>query len=1433
MYQIIENSIDYVDITMILSRYNIDTIAFTSGAQGNVHKYYLSRMLHAAIMAFKLPNGHIAARHKYMEVFALPKVIKDSYEDLNNLRHHINRIKSEILLMEGHSHEYPSNTWIDAFRSNIKTPADSKTTKALEYAIIEHASRELNCHEFMNKVIEYVRITMQSNLFLDSDISENIHNSRIQVIKNLTKCEFCAEVKKYVYKDLKGLYHKTSECRRKTWQCKHCNKTMNDPKSFHKTFDCPEKPEDQAPRKKSKIMVAEESDDDADSIDTLSAVKVKTLNAYSQSVILDSGANTHVITPTMTANFPTQTDSLRISGIGKMRINSNSSCYIHDIKHYILNTEEGIISISQLCQRFNILVVFSKHNAVFTNEDQSIMYAEGILVNGLYTIEFHEYCSLLSKLLSRDTAIVNVLKHLQITKKCEAYITRLHKFMGHATADKMTNSIRTGITLPDPSSYDKLLNNTDVLCQMITKYYDKKICIACKIILHRNLLHQPNITLHATIPFEEISFDYKPADVLSYDNKKGTFIGACVATDYTMQFTVKSSQSTFDALKHFVQIANSFGFKIRRIRYDAATTNDTAQIQEYLNTRGIRGIPIAVGRQFRNFVEKIIDKVFKIYNVIQASQCLLNISYWPRGLDTAISYHNTITNAKCTDSTPHEVIIKRKPRIQQYHYGQPVLINKQKKHFTKEVDYIHENILAIVCQIDNPVTHGVRVIACTTGKISEGYYDMLGTVEYDQYDKTQRQEIQQRFSLPSTSIQQLPSQPNMFQFIPMVKQINERILTDELTASNLSTTMNAPTDNQIHDQQLPQPDGHIYVMDSMINANITQYLTIQRVGELRTLHESEYQNIPENEKDPKWHKTRQYQHRQQWINAAINEITKLDTYEVGTVVRREHIPKHIKVIPTTLVLSYKQTIQDDETWGYTPRARLAGRGDLELTPDESESYAPTTYISTVLILIALAVQESWILATFDVIGAFLKTPITEELYISLPGDILEKTYAIKLHKYLYGLRKANNKFNQYFHQILLNFGLKPVNSDICLYANDDIRVAIHVDDGLLIARDTQTRDNFLQYLDQQIGIEAHTNPKQYLKLELIISPDKILIHQQNYINHMCIPEPTYSTLQDYMPISYNTNYPIPNNYEETRLEYMSSPHCRYVEARIVQELVGALIYVIYSTRGALQLIGHYLAKYQSNPTEFDLHMTYHTYLHLKAHMYVPLVYTKADNLNISLISDGAHMKNIDTSVKGQLGYLIIIGNCNVMVESKAAARPTRSATETETQAGGNGLAQMLFVTNMLNELNVPIHEHHYYTDCLSLIKLINRKQQLSKKARHFANEIAQFKLATHGIMQLKLFWVPTALMIADLLTKLRIPVDRKLQFTEQIMQPILFFNTYHQHSINLTYNLFKKVRFQDEMTVNNNQSLGLDYLDIIYDDDIDYFNEIYHANHEC
>jgi len=222
-------------------------------------------------------------------------------------------------------------------------------------------------------------------------------------------------------------------------------------------------------------------------------------------------------------------------------------------------------------------------------------------------------------------------------------------------------------------------------------------------------------------------------------------------------------------------------------------------------------------------------------------------------------------------------------------------------------------------------------------------------------------------------------------------------------------------------------------------------------------------------------------------------------------------------------------------------------------------------------------------------------------------------------------------------------------------------------------------------------------------------------------------------------------------------------------------------------------------------------------------MYVPLVYTKANEFNLAVISDGAHMKNVDTSVRGQLGWMLTLGNCTIMIESKAAARPTRSATETETQAGGNGLAQALYVMVMLQELKVNVHAYHFYTDCLSLIKLINRRQQLSKKARHFANEIAQFKIAVQGPMKLQLYWVPTLHMIIDMLTKLKIPKQKQKEFAEQIMNPSIFFNQYQQHHVNLTYHLFKKVRFWDELVTS-------EFLDeITHDSDITYFNEVYHT----
>lgn len=1506
LYQLIENTVDYVDLTAILSKYNIDMGLFVNNNNTEVHAYYRARMLHAAILAELLPNGHDGVRQKFASIQQLDKITTDSFTQLNHLRYELNRIKTEISLTVNNE-QYPNYMWIDAFIERIQCPQYSRTMNAIENTMVEHSTTPLDFNEFMRKVIKHVEVTTSINI---NHIAMGPHyqqqavtNDRIQVAqtkdqRSTEKCTFCVAVRKK-YPHLKGIFHPTEDCRRKKWVCRHCDQQMDDPKTFHFSSDCPQnelettgkrdrdkgqpshrdkdqqsnrkrgghtkqESDDNHPSKKTKynsrkVMIMQQSDDEwdsdaSDSEHNMSSVKLSKQDKYSaplptHPMIIDSGANQCTVPPEIANNvdYPKKYDTLHITGIGQLRLTANQAVTIYDIDHYIIKMDEGIISISKLCQKFDIKAIFSKTDVQFTNNEMSQTYATGSLTNGLYVITFDQYITLLNRLTSHEVMRVNAAKTTLISKQCEAYITKLHSYMGHASSMKMTNTIRSGITLPNPDNYDRQLHNTELLCKMITKYYAKRVCIACKIILHRRILHQPNITVYPTIPFEEITFDYKPSDIVSYDKNKGTFIAACMTTTYTMQFPVKSSKQTLQAIEHFVQVVNSFGFKLLRIRYDAASSNDSEPVQKYLNSRGIRGIPVAVGRQCRNFVEKIIDKIYKTYNVIQASQCLLNITYWPRGLDTAISYNNMSTNSRCADTTPHEAVTKSKPRIQQYSYGQPVLINRQRKHFHKDVEYQHQNIMAIVIQIDNVVPFGVKVLTCITGKIAHGYYDMLGTIDFDLYDASQRQEIKQRYAIASTqedNIQQLLPDENAFHFMDMANMHPTTI--DEGRAQR---TAQQTTDTTLPDMDTVHPTMHVehpidehtdvptvhttpsdivshqvmHLGQAEILNKITPHLQIQSHNDTVVLQDAQYALLTEHEKKPQWHKVRHLQHKQQWINVARDEIEKLDANNVGEVVQRIDVPAGIQIIPTTLVLTYKKILQEDGTWGFKPRARLAGRGDLEHTTNDEECYAPTTYISTILTLLAIAVQDDWKVATFDVIGAFLKTPTSssEQLYISLPGDILPKHKVIRLHKYLYGLKKANNKFNEHFHHILLAFGLQATITDICLYHSDDIRVAIFVDDGLLIARNSHIRDKLLQYLDDSIGIESHLEPKQYLKLELVISPGRILIHQRNYIEHMHIDPPQYVNLHNYMSVKYNAKFPIPNQYEEMRLEYINSTHCTYIAPKLVQTIVGTLIYIIYSTRGELQIVGHYLSKYQSAPTEFDMFMAYNTYMYLKAHPHEPLVYSKADKFTLSLISDGAHMKNIDVSVRGQLGWFLVLGNCTIMIESKAAARPTRSATETEVQAGGNGLSQITYMLTMLNELHVHVEGVHYYTDSLSGIKLINRRQQLSKKARHFANEIAQFKFAVDGEMQLQLFFTPTDFMSADLLTKLKILGAKKKKFAAEILNPSLFFQHCHQH-INTTNNLFKKVRF-----CNGSNKEILDS-DIIYDADPYYVNEVYH-----
>jgi Reverse transcriptase (RNA-dependent DNA polymerase) len=77
--------------------------------------------------------------------------------------------------------------------------------------------------------------------------------------------------------------------------------------------------------------------------------------------------------------------------------------------------------------------------------------------------------------------------------------------------------------------------------------------------------------------------------------------------------------------------------------------------------------------------------------------------------------------------------------------------------------------------------------------------------------------------------------------------------------------------------------------------------------------------------------------------------------------------------------------------------------------DFEEVFAPVARMETVRLIMAIAVQEGWLLHHMDVKSVFLNGDLKEEIYVTQPSGFEIKGQehkVLKLHKALYGLKQA-------------------------------------------------------------------------------------------------------------------------------------------------------------------------------------------------------------------------------------------------------------------------------------------------------------------------------------------------------------------------------------------------------------------------------------------
>ncbi|TPX29969.1 DNA-directed DNA polymerase, partial [Synchytrium microbalum] len=230
-----------------------------------------------------------------------------------------------------------------------------------------------------------------------------------------------------------------------------------------------------------------------------------------------------------------------------------------------------------------------------------------------------------------------------------------------------------------------------------------------------------------------------------------------------------------------------------------------------------------------------------------------------------------------------------------------------------------------------------------------------------------------------------------------------------------------------------------------------------------------------------------------WINAMSEEVSALvanDTWELVEA------PRSARILPGKWVYTPKP-----DEYGIVTRykARWVVQGNRQIDGvDFTETFAPTSHLPTLRILISLIAAHGWHSSTLDITTAFLNGEISEEVYVRQPTGFDDGTERVcRLHKSLYGLRQAPRVWFQLLSSWMLEHGLLPSNGDPCLYVGksshgQDIYVLVHVDDFLIASSSAEAIAELESSLESSFRLKKGGDLKNKIYMSQVKYVDDII-----------------------------------------------------------------------------------------------------------------------------------------------------------------------------------------------------------------------------------------------------------------------------------------------------------------------------------------------------
>jgi hypothetical protein len=422
---------------------------------------------------------------------------------------------------------------------------------------------------------------------------------------------------------------------------------------------------------------------------------------------------------------------------------------------------------------------------------------------------------------------------------------------------------------------------------------------------------------------------------------------------------------------------------------------------------------------------------------------------------------------------------------------------------------------------------------------------------------------------------------------------------------------------------------------------------------------------------------------QEAIDYEISQLEKLGAWEIVDA------PPRVNIIPCHYVLATKRGPNGEKL---KLRARLVANGQRQKEGlDYSETFAPTSNMSTIRAVLTMAAQNDWEIHQVDIKSAYLNALLRDDIYMRAPPGYLkpgDEGKVLKLLRSLYGLKQAGFEWSEELEKFFLDAGFRRSQIDQAVYyrrsEDEHMVVTVSVDDMAITSKYLKHIQHFKDQLHERFEISdlGELTWLLRLKIERNRQARTITLSQMAYIDTILARFQMQDAKSAQTPMNPGTVLSI---------DQCPSTHAECEDMKDVpyQQAIGSLMYAAVSTRPDIAFSVSTLSQFMRNPGRAHWEAVKQVIRYLKATKDAKLTLGATDaGLKAYVDSDWAsqpHRHSIS-------GYVVLLNGGPVAWSARKQPLIALSTAEAEYIALTSVAREVLYLQLLIGELYDPIDE---------------------------------------------------------------------------------------------------------------------------------------------